>query len=759
MDKTEIKDKFCSRASNDLYSFVINVLGKEPGCGDDLVDVAQKLKEDENSSYDVIFQIAGELGEGDFYDTFKYMTAQYESSIKNSDNIERIEYLKEMMEYSYVKDYVVELACLYMLEDKKAKARQTIMKAAPFFDSFEEKEVFLDDIKNDTDNFRRFIREKTVNESDETAEKLKAAEATPEVSPETVDENVSVNDLDFTALEVDEKYIDNESYPEIIERKFENLIGMHSVKKQLTKLYNRLRIEKLRAEKLGVNVKNEKGLNFVLYGNPGTGKTTVARIIGDVLYRVGMLEKNQLIETDRSGLVGAYIGDTEKKTKKVLESARGCTLFIDEAYTLYREESDNDFGQEAIDIILKDMEDNRGKYCIILAGYKNQMKNMMKKANSGFSSRFDYQIEIPDYSKEELLNIIVKMAESKKYKISAKAKQTIFNRIEREKIDDTFDNARFMRRLLDSAIESQSERLAEKGTFGEQELVYLIEDDFALKNEKEEKTLDYYIDKLNSLVGLENVKLEVNDLINTSKVLLESNKRKLDIAKNVGSLHLAFTGSPGTGKTTVARLIGKIYAKLGLLKRDDVFVECGRADLVGEYQGHTATKVKDVVNSALGGVLFIDEAYNLVNDGNDTFGMEAVNTLIAEMENKRDRLAVIIAGYSNEIREFMKTNPGMSSRISRTIEFFDYSIDEMVEIFKFDIKNRGFVLSDADDEDIRRLIDSKCHAEDFGNARGVRNLCDSVIRKHNNRISDAMNAGEVSDDEIIGLTAEDFKVN
>jgi SpoVK/Ycf46/Vps4 family AAA+-type ATPase len=207
----------------------------------------------------------------------------------------------------------------------------------------------------------------------------------------------------------------------------------------------------------------------------------------------------------------------------------------------------------------------------------------------------------------------------------------------------------------------------------------------------------------------------------------------------------------------VARLFGKILAKLGILKRDDVFVECGRADLVGQWQGHTAARVKDIVHSALGGVLFIDEAYNLVNGDHDDFGMEAVNTLIAEMENKRDRLVVIIAGYTKEIEDFMSANPGLKSRIPTIVEFPDYSLDEMVEIFCAEIKKRNFDISHLDPQAIQKFIEEKSKIKDFGNGRGVRNICDKVEDKQNIRVAEALSNGKtVSDDEMMQVLPEDL---
>ena len=525
----------------------------------------------------------------------------------------------------------------------------------------------------------------------------------------------------------------DEGLPEELKKYFTGIIGMEPVKQQLEKIYKRFRVDSIRRQRLGIQ-QSPQGYNFLITGNPGTGKTTVARIIGKMLYDTGILTKDVLVEVDRGDLVAEYVGQTAQKTIKVIDSARGGTLFIDEAYALYRKDSPNDFGREAIDTLLKDMEDNRGQYCVIMAGYLDQMNEMIRNANPGLASRFDYRIEIPDYSADELLQIAIVQAKSRKMYIEEDAERIIRMRIEKEKIDDTFDNARFIRRLLDEAIEHQALRLADDiDSFQLQDLQILKAEDFGTVD-VEEDSLEQCMDRLNSLIGLGNVKKAIEDIVQTVRVQQESRRRGLSIAAQNPGLNMVFTGNPGTGKTTVARLVGNIYYQLGLLKRNNVFVECTRAELIGRYQGETAIKVKEVIRKALGGVLFIDEAYSLINGNNDSFGQEAVNTLVSEIENNRDKLAVILAGYSREMDEFLNANSGLRSRLAHVIEFEDYTVEEMTRIFESDLKKRGYQVEVSHDL-LSAIIYERSKAKDFGNARGVRNLADEVISAHNRRIN------------------------
>lgn len=508
--------------------------------------------------------------------------------------------------------------------------------------------------------------------------------------------------------------------------------GLENIKKGVKDFISYLEFINER-KKAGLKVKDDLSINAVFLGNPGTGKTTIARIMGEILFKMGILNKGHVIEVDRAALVGQYIGETAQKTEKIIEDSMDGVLFIDEAYTLIKKGGGQDFGQEAIDILLKRMEDRKGQFSVIVAGYPDEMQDFMN-SNPGLKSRFTHNFVFEDYTPAELLTILKSSINNEEFTIAADAEEAItkyFMKIYRER-DKTFGNARFVRKIFEDLKISLSKRYLqlEEDKKNKDALITITIDDVnsitGNSGTKEvlipinEEQLAESLAELNKLTGLQSVKNEVSNMIKLARYYIERGED----AKSKFSSHILFLGNPGTGKTTVARIIGKIYAALGILPKGHL-VETDRRGLVAGFVGQTADKTTSVIDSALGGTLFIDEAYALVKeDSSSDFGKEAIDTLLKRMEDDRGKFIVIAAGYTDDMKRFIDSNPGMQSRFNRSIFFEDYSPDQLLIITKNSFKAKKLEL-DADCESA--LLNYYNHIyknrdKSFGNARIVRNI-------------------------------------
>ncbi len=276
------------------------------------------------------------------------------------------------------------------------------------------------------------------------------------------------------------------------------------------------------------------------------------------------------------------------------------------------------------------------------------------------------------------------------------------------------------------------------------------------KDKKPEKTTEELLGELNALVGLENVKKDVNSLVNLIKV--RKLRKERGIKEIDMSLHMVFSGNPGTGKTTVARLLSEIYRSIGLLSKGHL-VETDRSGLVAGYVGQTAIKTKEVINSALGGVLFIDEAYALTeNRGENDFGGEAIDTLLKAMEDNRDDFIVIVAGYPDLMDGFVCSNPGLRSRFNKYIYFADYSAEELLQMLKIRCKSGDYILSPEAEEYAKEFFEKRVanKPENYANGRDVRNFFEKAAVNQADRLA-AIIDGEITDEVLKTLEKSDLE--
>lgn len=499
------------------------------------------------------------------------------------------------------------------------------------------------------------------------------------------------------------------------------LIGLRKAKTQVMK-----HIALLKAYGEETTWHDNNRLHMVFQGNPGTGKTTVARLVAEIYRDEGVLKKGHLVEVSRADLVGQYMGRTADQVKKVCKEAIDGVLFIDEAYSLVH--GDNDaYGKEAVDTLLKVMEDDRGRLVVILAGYPKEMQELLN-SNPGLRRRFGINITFEDYDGEDLFKIF--NLQSDKLNLDSevfKAIRNILHQLYNDR-DRHFGNAGEVEKLIQWLKENHALRCTSEGLDPKTEEIKFIDiperfASIAAVIPQEDK-IAASIGELEAFIGLETVKSIVKELVGQISFYERAKEQELDLRQQLSTFHLIFSGNPGTGKTTVARLLGRIFKSLKVLRRGHV-VEVQRADLVAGYTGQTAIKAREKVEEALDGILFIDEAYTLIRSANDSFGQEAVDTILKMMEDNRDRLVVIAAGYPREIQVFLKSNPGLASRFREPVEFEDYSIDQLVSIFEKMTSERNFRVSEKaliKTKDYFSFLKFTKNRDSFGNAREVRNF-------------------------------------
>ena len=553
-------------------------------------------------------------------------------------------------------------------------------------------------------------------------------------------------------------YVPEERTLDDILKDMDSFIGMTEVKQAVREMAYTVQNNMQRVER-GLGEAQKISMHTVLTGNPGTGKTTIARKLGEILAAIGYLDSGHVVEVDRSKMVSQYQGETPKVVNELCDKAMGGILFVDEAYTLAPVSASGERdaqGAQALETLMKRMEDDRDKFVVIAAGYRMEMDNLFR-VNPGVRSRFNYFLNLEDYTPDELYQIMQMFAKGKQYVFSPEAEK-----LARKKIKEMYDtrekdfaNGRTMRQLFDEICKRQAGRL-QKGdisAMSDEQLVTIEAQDIPYE---EPKAVDCSecLKKFDGMVGLESVKKEVTSLAAFLTLQIKRGETNTFQGK-----HYVFTGNPGTGKTTVARIMADVFKTLGILSRGQL-VEADRSKLVAGFSGQTAIKTNQLIDSAIGGVLFIDEAYTLKSNDQDAFGNEAIDTLLKRLEDDRGKFICIVAGYTDQMHDFIDANPGLKSRFTQTIHFEDYNPDELTQIFVNMATGKNFVL----DEEMRAAVHRQFEQlylrrdKNFGNAREARRIFDQTVERQSERLVRQMSQPDVQvcDDVADGFQFEDM---
>ena len=550
----------------------------------------------------------------------------------------------------------------------------------------------------------------------------------------------------------------------------DNMIGLGAVKDQIRSIAASIEAARRRAV---AGFSTDKPMQHMVFlGPPGTGKTAVARIVAKIFYAFGLLDNPTVVEAHRADLVGEYLGATAIKTNELIDSALGGVLFIDEAYGLMNEgDGQGDrFGSEAVQALLTRAEDDRDNLIIILAGYERQMDNLLA-SNPGLTSRFAVRVKFPGYTSAELLSLADLAIERRGELLDPDARPVLwrlFEDVGRRRMADDLGNGRFVRSLLEKAGQARDVRvMSAVDEPSSADLVTLrggdLEHAFAdlttrFRGYGETPTLESALAELDALIGLDPVKRQVHEIAAQLRVARLRDAHGL--TSQPPARHFVFTGPPGTGKTTVARILGRIFAALGLLVRPSV-VEAHRADLVGEHLGATAIKTNKLIDSALGGVLFIDEAYALYNQGysgGDAFGSEAIAALLKRAEDDRDRLVIVLAGYTGDMDRFLRSNPGLASRFSVRVSFPSYTPHELVSIAEVIAQQAGDSFAPDALPVLDEIFSAACDrgkVDELGNGRFARSLFERACAVRDLRVAQIGETASAAD--LTTVAADDLR--
>jgi SpoVK/Ycf46/Vps4 family AAA+-type ATPase len=528
--------------------------------------------------------------------------------------------------------------------------------------------------------------------------------------------------------------------------KLNEMIGLDSVKTKVRDIVDDLKYK--RAHDMQFTFRP----HLCFLGNPGTGKTTVASIVSEIFKEEGIVPLGHYTSTKATELMGQYVGEAAKLVRKKCEEARGGILFIDEAYA-FIEEGTKVYGDSAVTELIAWLEDKtwQKETIVILAGYPDEISDLFKKSNKGLRGRFtdDHFLTFENYKPNELLEIFELNAKKNRISISKEAAELLekifIKQLQANKENKHWDNARRVENIFKLIFTNLRKR--NSSTIEIQDIPKDLSSIVSGKSVTDIKETIEYI-KLQRLIGLQNVKQSIDNLIESIEFEQNEIENGRQLEKSIQPLHLVFSGPPGTGKTTVAELFGMLLKNLGILSKGHV-EKALRNDLVAGYVGQTALKTKEKIDKAMGGVLFIDEAYTLSNGGENDFGREAIDTLLPIMENERDKFVVIAAGYESNMNHFLQSNPGLNDRFNQRILFQNLAEEELIQVFNLFCFEEGKIF-DAMYKCILvqyfSLLKQR-DSESFSNSRAVRKLFAESKTQQQKRLNTLRKTLKPSDEE------------
>ncbi len=551
------------------------------------------------------------------------------------------------------------------------------------------------------------------------------------------------------------------------------MIGLNSLKQNIAEHLNYVKLLNAR-KKAGLKA-SIPPLHMIFTGNPGTGKTTVADFIGEIFHKMGLLEKGHVIRTDRSKLVGKWLGETEQKTEAAIEAAKGGVLFIDEAYSLFTNDKDGDkrdFGNRVIETLLPKLSDDNFGTIVILAGYPAEMKLLME-SNPGLQSRFPFTFHFEDYTPEELLEIAELTTRREGYQFTDGAREALFSLIKKEyqTRDRHFGNARFVNRLISSQIlPAMATRLANNGIYEMENPDKLLlttieqvdipqdsdEKGLILSEKFDEETIEKCLNRLDRMIGLSNVKAALHNFVKVARMLHENGKNFF------GEIPLkwSFSGNTGTGKSTVAEIMAELLKAMNILDNGQ-FIEIKGEQLYNIPDYRVDEVLQDAMKRSQQGLLFIDgDSPKFKNPGN-TFDSEQLRIKLAQFTSTLPGAHALIIAENRAPRQELVEQliDNGAPEIDHTLIFEDYTENELFEILNQMISDNGFSFTQEAETIMRHYI--KYLAADryscYANARTMKIISQTIIQNIYVRLSDTQK--QSSQTLVLPVDVACFEIN